>query len=542
MLNRHKRTLSILLILAVLIITAFSLTACNFKEPLSDGNDNDGDITTEVPDNGPSTETETKTVTVDPDPPIGLTTGVGYSINVVTADYIDGVKLRSPVFKPELINDEILTKTPDIRVSGGAYSETSYETLTANFSANFNRKAGLTAAIKGIFSASLSKRFGVGLSGTVASYSNQFFYTMTQNISRYTLMLPYSFTAVENFSNVLSDNYINDLKRLNNRSITFEQFFDIYGTHMITAGVFGGKISVYYKVLSNDILFTSSVKANLHNTVSAGIKNFGAAGASIDFDISKALSGNAGSYIEDLYIIDQGGNAFSTLNMNSFTSSYEDWYKSFNANESTSVLVDIPDDNGLVPLWDILPSEYSFLKSGMEQAFVSYANEAYDSNTSKFLPATSADSVSTDLTWIRGGSYKIDDGGRFNQHHDDINFTKFTIDGESVALTKMLARGYKYISFEVHLDVKQSDDDGNQYLFLFNSSAKNNSHLVSTIKFEHSPGKKANTNWGEHILRFDKIAIGTFDLGYFTLRYGADGRVNDDWYAGTINIKLTFSK
>ena len=77
-------------------------------------------------------------------------------------------------------------------------------------------------------------------------------------------------------------------------------------------------------------------------------------------------------------------------------------------------------ENGLVPIWDILPDEYSSLATEMEEQFVLYS-QGVDSNINdKYLfDKTFSNSYNEE---IRTTEYKITDSGRMNQPYDIVYF------------------------------------------------------------------------------------------------------------------------
>jgi hypothetical protein len=81
-------------------------------------------------------------------------------------------------------------------------------------------------------------------------------------------------------------------------------------------------------------------------------------------------------------------------------------------------------------------------------------------------------------------------------------------------------------------------------LFLFNSPIASNDYLLSTLQFEHSPGKK-DTNWWVHYeadLKFENISLDKFKNNEFVIRYGSSGSLGDTWENKDLKIQLVIKK
>jgi hypothetical protein len=202
-------------------------------------------------------------------------------------------------------------------------------------------------------------------------------------------------------------------------------------------------------------------------------------------------------------------------------------------------------DNSYMPHWDYSP-EMFFDNSPVGEITFSedfYKNLPKPTNQVPVLPPQNTFKWTDDWVTIRTGEYKITGSGRFNQDFDAINFEKFTIDGKKINLNTMRQEGYKTISFYIRLNVREVDD-GYQYIFLFNSPIKDNKYLITTVRFEHTPGKY-DGNWWVHYesqLKFENISIDKFMNNEFVLRYGASGSGFDDWKNKDLKVQLLFNK
>ena len=126
------------------------------------------------------------------------------------------------------------------------------------------------------------------------------------------------------YENAFSEEFLLDLNAVKVGSLSIEELFDKYGTHLIGSGIYGGRISYVYSL-------------------------------------------NESGEISDIRLTSQGGSKLNYDSLENLNSSYLEWCNSLNDINNT-VLVDFKAD-GLVPIWDILPDEYLELVVQMENKF-----------------------------------------------------------------------------------------------------------------------------------------------------------------------------
>jgi len=145
--------------------------------------------------------------------------------------------------------------------------------------------------------------------------------------------------------------------------------------------------------------------------------------------------------------------------------------------------------------------------------------------------------IETEFKTVRTAVKRITDSGRFNQPFDTVSFN----DVFDINVNILKQQGYRTVSFYIRLNVREVDNNGAQYIFLFNSPAPLNNYLVSSLGFEHTVGAK-DTSWWVHYeqeLKFENISLDSF-TNEFIIRYGASGDWEDDWENKDLKIKLVF--
>ncbi len=142
--------------------------------------------------------------------------------------------------------------------------------------------------------------------------------------------------------------------------------------------------------------------------------------------------------------------------------------------------------------------------------------------------------VNQNLTLEANWTYKsvsYTSSDREDKIHDDGEWTKDWIDISQ--LNVFLNAGYK-LSFYIEVDLKEKND-GYQELYLCNADG---THLGGKDAYEHG-GSSKNTSWGT--ARFTVTLYGNQCTSTMTMRYGAHGNLEDDWYLGQCRITVTVS-
>lgn len=184
-------------------------------------------------------------------------------------------------------------------------------------------------------------------------------------------------------------------------------------------------------------------------------------------------------------------------------------------------------ENGLVPIWEILPDEYSSLATEMEEQFVLYS-QGVDSNINdKYLfDKTFSNSYNEE---IRTTEYKITDSGRMNQPYDIVYFK----DKLGAFPQTFMQAGKTKIKITLTHDIKEKND-GYQVIFIFYGLGELEGWAA--VEYEHTRGD-VNKNYGTVSHEFT-IDLTFFEYEYFVIRYGARGSGEDTWYTKNLNLKM----
>ena len=166
----------------------------------------------------------------------------------------------------------------------------------------------------------------------------------------------------------LSYNFKNDLLKIKTTDDA-KNIFDKYGTHLLTGYTLGGIFSMtnYFATCSDTYVRENSTSFNAQ--VNAGMSSIGNVNSGFSFSDSYSSKDNNSYAVNNYKCITYGGDSFPSLTMDQAFKYYETfgkagyiydiWTKSINDGKNL-VIVDIPQNSRLVPLWDLLPLDESY--------------------------------------------------------------------------------------------------------------------------------------------------------------------------------------
>lgn len=463
--------------------------------------------------------------------------GLGYSINVATSKYLDvaGIRTGSPIFDEEWHN-QMLNRAIKTNVrSSNTYSNSSnsIEEISADILADMNVSNSTTAS-KGIFSANIKNGFSVSTKMNYKETQSHYFYNLKADFVDYVYNLPNYSSNLSDYIDNLHPDYVQAIADLFSGKITYKQFFNIYGTHVLAKTKYGGSLDLYYSVTSNSLDVGGELKTKIDSALDAGIQKKIGVNNNFSFNLETALERNTSKCNTQFRIYAVGGNFFSATSLENFQDNYQSWYSTI---YSRPALIGTTSD-GLIPLWELIPKTYTMNhKLIIYNYFRSYVNENglncndYQSNR------ISENSYSVTMN-VRASERTITDEGRFQ--HNIYDKIDLDIDLE-YGIGVLAQNGFKNVTITYSAEMREINH-GYQYLFLYKSLEDNNNHLLYTKQFELN-GNKLQKNYTNESFTFSDIPIREFlDTHLLVFRYGASGSANDDWQNKNVKITLTFNK
>ncbi len=454
--------------------------------------------------------------------------GVGYSTNLVHPRY-EMFNPGAPILDKDYLDSLVLTKANIQTYSSLEYTSNSIKEITEKISEDYNTKFGLNAKYN-IYSGKLYNNFALNVDYINDAYNYQYFKIYDIMKYKYSITLPNSASFMYYYEDHFSSGYLNALERLSSRKMGYGDFFSTYGTHLITSAIYGGKIEAYFSVLSNKVMFTESVKNTIENQISISASNITGIGNS--YNLSLAGKGNftSSNHISATNIVVKGGN-FSGLT----NSALSQWQQSLTIyNDDNEIVEDNTalitySENGLLPLWDILPEEYGDLYDEMRREYNDYV-VAEQNKVSKIL-------YNNDLTYssevVEEGILTITDSGRFNQSRTCVDLQ----DEYCLDLNFLKKMGYQNVKLVFTCKIKEVWD-GYQWFFIYLDSSET-SELLASYSTSIGDGEKIST-WTNVSFELN-IDIDKLLSNEFVIRYGASGDYEDTWKLKELEMGIVVS-
>ena len=296
-----------------------------------------------------------------------LLTGIGSGINVLTATRVNDFKTSYSILDRSALQQLNTSKAYVKEVTEYNFSSTNTSEFILNFELNKSFKISVPIVDSdvglGVLAATLRSDANLNLYAYRYKYYKMYEYIRRQ----YSMSIDEAWNT-DTYTGKYSQSFLDDLETLNynNSDSAIKNFFERYGTHLIGSAYYGGRLTESYmmvtntKEISTDILAALDASVNFP-TISVGFEGTLKARLKNEFKLSDAES------VLNVYAL--GGNAFSMSSSAQYQSSYNSWLNSLN-DDTNGVIIDYP-EKGLVPVWKMLPSEYSHLADRLENAFLS---------------------------------------------------------------------------------------------------------------------------------------------------------------------------
>ncbi|MCL2751184.1 MAG: MAC/perforin domain-containing protein [Firmicutes bacterium] len=307
-----------------------------------------------------------------------INNGIGRAVNAIEDRFIEVTAAYQSPFKQNELYKKRLVSTPLRSQEASHYSESSMSELSFKVGTSFSTSVA-GGAKYGIFSASLKSQFNLSASFAYGRKTNEIYYTLFQNITGNRLEIE-AYRDVSQFTDILSDGFLADAEKLQNASMTEAAFIGKYGTHIVAAGYFGGRIQCYYYLATNDENFDVALRSSYTNEITGAIKGVCGGGTSTSLDIEASLGFKSAETTTSFSAEGVGGSYIAMGTQADFAQNYGTWASSFNNGSEYSILIDLP-ASSLISVWDMLPQEYASAKA----LLASYFDAKVDTEYNEFL-------------------------------------------------------------------------------------------------------------------------------------------------------------
>ena len=299
--------------------------------------------------------------------------GLGYGINVLTATSYNSFNLGYSILDSDWLAaaeaNRVNVLTDDTYTRG---SVEAYDFLT-DFSFEYDGGAGISS-----FIAMAELTFKASTNFNFESYSYKSYNTFTHKIRKYRAAIK-DFEDKTIYENAFSQNFLNDIAAVSNGTMTVDTLFTRYGTHLVGSAVYGGRLDASYTVASNEVAFRTDVQNVIKSTVSfLDVNTLSTAYISDAINTKLSTTYTASDFSSCFAVNKCGGYSFVSNTPAAFQNGYAKWVDSFNGTDANVVVMDF--ENGLLPIWDILPDSYSSVAEKIKNRYI----EKYQTNKNAF--------------------------------------------------------------------------------------------------------------------------------------------------------------
>ena len=297
--------------------------------------------------------------------------GMGLGIDLVKTVYMDLTELKdgADIFEKSFIDEQAknATVTTINSASGKIFDASDLNGVAEGLADTFN--INVSSEVKKAMYLTNARNIVDTLHG-FNNFTNNYYFVLTKFLNGYSLRFPAYTEDLSVCKANLSTYFIRDIEQVINGTMAYEQFFKMYGTHVIMEGIFGGKVNLCYGARSNSYdvggTYRSAITAEIKSTFEGGDDNNklsipNIACRALNCTVEDVSESFAGRYC--------GGIPFPSFGINDFLNGYTEWLPEI---DEDNVLISFT-ENGAVPIWKLLPEEYESYSAEFEQALNNYA-------------------------------------------------------------------------------------------------------------------------------------------------------------------------
>lgn len=437
--------------------------------------------------------------------------GIGRAVNALTDKYIEITNRYNPIFDINQLVNLSWTKTKLRQQEAQVISEDSASKFQESLSISYGNKSSAQVGVTGIFTAGLDSDFGISNDLHINKNTHEIVSKLYQNINSFTIEIE-GYNDYRTFRPMLSSKILEDIKNVEEGKLSTDEFFQFYGTHVVMAGYYGGRIECNYHLMFDSSEVTDTTMATYKTKASAGLKKAqvsASASRETNFSIKNEIGITEEAKAETFTFKGRGGKYISGATEADFMKNYASWVDSFNSDEENfSVLVDVP-DKALMPIWNLFPEEYSKATNIILNAFQMKADQCKNDWLSKCSYIYDEKIINDEINFAGGAGTKDNPYLISNQDHllkieKYMNsYFELTNDISIAGITNWEPIGGKYLENE------------------FNGQLDGKGHSIIGMKRTSGVPEKSNRSY----------------FGFFG-NIGKNGVVKDITFDG-VNVKIT---
>lgn len=422
---------------------------------------------------------------------IFMSNGIGQTVNAINDRYIEpasgteSIFNESDLFKLRLTEYNISLQKAEL-ISENSMLEASNKWSTSVDVKVYKGNDGTGKTNTKNFGKGLGYKFEVaaGLDIERSDKTTELYYSLSQIVAATRVEIA-GYKNTDKLTNILSDQFKNDATLVQSGQKTPEWLINKYGTHLITAGYFGGRIDATYSFVSNDTDYSRDIAAQIGVEITNKLTYIVNRGTSVDVVVNNNYRQNSSLTKAEFLVECLGGMPKSFGSIEDFGNNYSEWANSLSENKT---LIDVPNES-LIFIWDLLPDEFNALKIQMYNYYCKQNENEYANFLNKFSKSFSSTDNYQDGTeehpylisnpkelYQRLSNSKTDE---FYKLVDDINL--LGIDWQTIRVFNGSLDGNNHVIS--NLTIKSVDKENNNSFY--GAFIRNNNGVIKNIAFDN---------------------------------------------------------
>ena len=324
---------------------------------------------------------------------------IGKTVNLITASDYSPLSGAKKLFTDELYKFRLnIYSTGNQETYGLSYD--TFDQFANDFQASVDAKVSFGSRKKSNGHFMTNKLPSFSLSGSYAyehkkaSETSEYIYYWNYILNGTRVEIS-EFNDKDKLASVLSPEFIADARKVRSGEMSADKFVSLWGTHVITSGIYGARLNATYFEVSHHIEDYSSHKASLDATFEYRFAKTGL-NAEAGLDVSNIKTSVEKDAFKHLTIKGTAKNTFSATSFDELASSYKTWQSNFESDvAANSLFVDVG-DNSLCCIWYLLDDSYDDVKEMLDDYMYSQCSDLYEQYASKVNGLKLKDDVTFD--------------------------------------------------------------------------------------------------------------------------------------------------
>lgn len=324
---------------------------------------------------------------------------IGKTVNLITASDYSPLSGAKKLFTDELYKFRLnIYSTGNQETYGLSYD--TFDQFANDFQASVDAKVSFGSRKKSNGHFMTNKLPSFSLSGSYAyehkkaSETSEYIYYWNYILNGTRVEIS-EFNDKDKLASVLSPEFIADARKVRSGEMSADKFVSLWGTHVITSGIYGARLNATYFEVSHHIEDYSSHKASLDATFEYRFAKTGL-NAEAGLDVSNIKTSVEKDAFKHLTIKGTAKNTFSATSFDELASSYKTWQSNFESDvAANSLFVDVG-DNSLCCIWYLLDDSFDDVKEMLDDYMYSQCSDLYEQYASKVNGLKLKDDVTFD--------------------------------------------------------------------------------------------------------------------------------------------------